>query len=38
MWAIPVYFSLVLIYSLKEYGDSFCHILKILTCKIDVCD
>ena len=32
------YFSLVLIYSLKEYGASFCHVLKGLTCKIDICD
>ena len=38
MWAIPVYFSLVLIYSLKEYGDSFCHVLERLTCKIDICN
>ena len=38
MWAIPVYFSLVLIYSLKEYGDSPCHVLEGLAHKIDICD
>ena len=32
--AIPVCLSLVLIYSLKENGDSFCHCIEILTEKI----
>ena len=36
--AVSAYFSLVLIYSLKEYGDSLCHNIKFLTHIIDICD
>lgn len=38
MWAIPAHLSLSLVYSLKEYGASFCHVLKRLTRKIFIYD
>ena len=34
----PCVLSLSLVYSLKEYGASFCHVLKMLTLKNAICN